>query len=113
MPLDICFAKSAAKELRKIPKESQQRIVNALKGLQDDPRPSGVEKIRGYPAFLRIRIGDFRVIYHVLDDVALIVLVVRDRKDAYDRKVMRTLSSKLESAEADNVVVLRRASKPN
>ena len=52
--------------------------------LAENPRPAGLKKLKGPAGFLRIRVGDYRVIYCVHDDV-LIVLVVRiaHRREAY------------------------------
>jgi mRNA interferase RelE/StbE len=78
------FTGKAAKELRKLDRASQKRIANAVRGLADEPRPSGVTELTRYAHTYRIRVGDFRVIYDVFDDTLLIEIIrVRDRKDAY------------------------------
>ena len=47
----------------------------------------GVEKLTGFEDSYRVRVGDFRVIYHEIRDAVLIVTVVRvaHRKEAYRR----------------------------
>ena len=67
---------AAARQLRKLPRTAQRRIQSAIDGLALNPRPVGSKKLKGrHPAY-RIRIGDYRVIYEIHDDV-LTVLVVR------------------------------------
>ena len=67
---------AAARQLRKLPRPAQRRIQSAIDGLALNPRPVGSKKLKGrHPAY-RIRIGDYRVIYEIHDDV-LTVLVVR------------------------------------
>ena len=39
----IKFKKSAEKELRKIPKSSLSKIVNAIQQLASNPRPQGIK----------------------------------------------------------------------
>ncbi|KAA5803823.1 type II toxin-antitoxin system RelE/ParE family toxin [Alkalicaulis satelles] len=114
MALDIEFARSASKEIRQLDRKSQERIFHALKALQQDPRPNGAEKLKGYPDFLRLRVGNFRVIYHIYNEVLIVVLLVRDRKDAYEAHALKALEQKLETALANNVVRLKRSpSKPD
>ena len=52
--------------------------------LADNPRPRGVEKLEGRENRYRIRVGDYRVIYEIHDEV-LLVLVVRigHRREVY------------------------------
>ena len=79
--------KSAVKEIAALPKRDQRRVVRAIDALADDPRPEGVRKLTGAEDAYRIRVGDYRIIYQIADEV-LTVLVVRvgHRKDIYRRK---------------------------
>ena len=49
-----------------------------------NPRPPGVVKLEGPESLFRVRVGDFRVVYAIRDDV-LLVLVVRigNRREVY------------------------------
>ena len=80
----VTFARSARKELEKIPPSVAQRIIERIEALTKTPRPSGVIKLQGNKNLWRIRIGDYRVIYSV-DELARVidVSVVRHRRDAY------------------------------
>ena len=64
-------------------KATQKRLVHKFEELALDPRPGGVEKIKSHPDFYRLRIGNFRVIYNVRNNRDIIILLVKDRKDAY------------------------------
>ena len=79
--------RSAQKEIAALPKPVQRRIVSAIEGLAKEPRPANVRKLTGSEDAYRLRVGDYRVIYQVADDV-LAVLVVRvgHRKDVYRRR---------------------------
>lgn len=76
----------AAKELGSLPKPVQSRIKVKVLALAADPRPSGSTKLVGTRSSWRVRIGDYRVIYEVRDEV-LIVLVIKigHRKQVYLR----------------------------
>jgi mRNA interferase RelE/StbE len=76
---------SAAKEIEKVgSKSDRRRIVERIKGLAQDPRPKGAEKLAGYEDRYRVRQGDYRIIY-LIDDKAMDVTVykVGHRRDVY------------------------------
>ena len=80
----IKILRKAAKELRKIDRQYQGRIAEAIDALERDPRPHGCKKMQGYESRYRIRVGDYRVIYDIEDEqVVVVVLRIRHRKDAY------------------------------
>lgn len=68
-----------------MPTKDRGRIVAKIRGLQDDPRPPGVEKLSGDEKY-RLRQGDFRILYEI-QDRQLIVTIVRigNRRDVYRR----------------------------
>jgi mRNA interferase RelE/StbE len=70
------FLPTAAKEFKKLPSDSKQRIGVQIEALCFDPRPSGAKTLQGGNGQLRIRVGDYRVIYRVQDD-KLIILVLK------------------------------------
>lgn len=51
-------------------REAQRRLQGAIALLARDPRPPASRPLRGRPAF-RVRVGDYRVIYTIDDDVLL------------------------------------------
>ena len=81
---NIEWKASAAKELRKLPKQVIARIVPAVHELALNPRPDGVRKLTGSENTYRIRVGEYRVVYNIFDRRLVIeVIRVRDRKEAY------------------------------
>lgn len=88
------IANSAKKELKALPKAEQKKIVDTLEVLGITPRPSGAEKLRANPAFMRLRCGDYRVIYAVRDrERCCVVVLIRNRRDAF--KGLSSLDAKL------------------
>lgn len=80
----ITYKPSAAKALRKLDRQHQRAIVNAIGDLADEPRPDGVKKLQGGNGEYRIRIGSYRVIYDINDrELMILVLHLGDRKDIY------------------------------
>ncbi|YAG10111.1 Plasmid stabilization protein [Nostoc sp. DSM 114167] len=72
------------KQLKKIPSELQERIQIKIDDLATEPRPNGVKKLKGKENAYRIRIGDYRVIYDIFDDLLVVnVVEVGHRKNIY------------------------------
>jgi mRNA interferase RelE/StbE len=52
----IEILRSAQKQLSKIDRKDQSRIIKAIRELAEEPRPQGSKKLSGRPAW-KIRIG--------------------------------------------------------
>jgi len=76
---------AAARALRKLDPQVRRRVQGAIAMLAQDPRPPGARALQGRPG-LRVRVGDYRIIYTVEDDVLLVVVVrLGHRRDVYDQ----------------------------
>ena len=80
------WKRSAAQELKKLPREVVGRIMKAVEQLATEPYPSGVRKLVGAEHTYRIRVGNYRIIYSVMAS-ALIIEIIRvgHRGDIYNR----------------------------
>ena len=74
---------SAAKEIDALPKNDRIRVIKRIKGLSENPRPPGCEKLSGNDKY-RVRQGQYRIVYSISDE-ELVVLVVKvaNRKEVY------------------------------
>ncbi|MGH3496335.1 MAG: type II toxin-antitoxin system RelE family toxin [Nocardioidaceae bacterium] len=76
---------AAVRALRKLDPQVRRRIQGAIALLAQDPRPPGARALQGRPG-LRVRVGDYRLIYTVEDDVLLVVVLrLGHRRDVYDQ----------------------------
>ena len=74
----------AAKELSALPAVAAQRVDAAILGLSGDPRPPGAKKLKGGRRLWRIRVGDYRIVYSIDDEQAVVdVIGVLHRSKAY------------------------------
>ena len=80
--LQILFRRSARKDLQRLDGVHVRRIFPAIEQLGATPRPPGCKKLKGSEDLFRIRVGDYRVIYEIRQDVVVIV-GVRHRSEAY------------------------------
>jgi mRNA interferase RelE/StbE len=66
---------AAVRTLRKLDPPVARRLAAAVSALAEDPRPQQSKPLTGLPGALRLRVGDYRIVYQV-DDGELRVLVV-------------------------------------
>ncbi len=77
---------SALRELKRIDRQVTPRIIQAVERLADDPFTVGVRKLRTTQHTYRLRVGEYRVLYEVVEDGPAVVIVrVRHRGDVYRR----------------------------
>ena len=80
----IEFSATAERQLGKLHKPDQLRILRAIRGLSEEPYPRGTRKLQGYADVYRIRVGTYRILYSVESErVTIIVLKIGQRKDIY------------------------------
>jgi len=78
------ISRTAERQIRKLSRDDQVRVVSAIKALGHDPRPRGYRKLKVYDDVFRIRIGTFRVIYAIEGrGLIVIILKVGQRRDVY------------------------------
>jgi mRNA interferase RelE/StbE len=79
----IFIQRPAQKDLAKIPNPYRDRIIQAIRELGVNPRPTGVKKLTGRNAW-RIRISDYRIIYEIYDDkLVVVVITIGHRREIY------------------------------
>ena len=82
---NIEWKHSAARELRKLPREAVLRILQAIEQLATQPYPPGVRKLVGSEHTYRIRVGDYRVVYNVVSSTLIIQIIrVGHRREIYN-----------------------------
>jgi len=76
----------AVRQLREIPQSAALTILRAVTPLGEDPRrpDADIKKLVGYEDRYRLRVGDYRVIYQVVDTQLIILVVgVGHRREIY------------------------------
>ena len=68
-----------------MPKAIQSRIIARATALAENPRPHGVRTLTNAAlGTYRVRVGDYRIVYDIEDDVLLVLIVrVAHRSDVY------------------------------
>ena len=79
----VIFTKSVKKDFRKIPKLEVSKTLNEIAELAKNPRSSKTKKLKGEKLY-RLRVGNYRVIYDIQDNLMLIFVVkLGHRGDIY------------------------------
>jgi mRNA interferase RelE/StbE len=82
----IEFRPSARRDLKSLSGETLLRVARKIDSLADNPRPPGAEELSGRENAYRVRVGHYRILYEMRDEVPLIAVVrVRHRREAYRR----------------------------
>ena len=86
MSYSIRIRGSARRELAQLPRDTRERIIDAIDALREQPL-SGSPLKGGLRGLRRQRVGDCRILYELLDD-ELVILVVRvaHRRKSYRRR---------------------------
>jgi mRNA interferase RelE/StbE len=76
MTYRVRFAERVEKDLNRLPVNTRRCVVDRIDALANDPRPRQAKPLHGsLKGRWRLRVGDYRVIYEIRDDV-LVVLVI-------------------------------------
>ena len=81
---EVTFTAHARKQLVKLDPQVRIRIVRTLDVLADNPRPPGATQLVGGDGEIRVRAGDWRIVYEVRDqELIVLVLRVAHRREVY------------------------------
>ena len=88
VPRHTVYLKPAAERALKkiVDRTARRRIVRAIDGLATAARPPQVVRLQGSGGLLRIRTGDYRIIYTVEDATRTVLIVaIGHRREVYRR----------------------------
>jgi mRNA interferase RelE/StbE len=81
---ELRFTRRALRDIQKITPELRRQLEIALDQLMDDP--SAGDPLHGdWKGYWKLRMGDYRVIYRIIDTHIVEVQYVRYRREAYRR----------------------------
>ena len=80
---ELRYSETALRQLRKLEKSLQQRILTALERLRIRPESCDIKKLVGMQGY-RFRAGDYRIIFDIeKTELQILVLQVGHRKSIY------------------------------
>ena len=91
--LKIRIEKRVVKYLKKLPPKHGRQIRTAIESLLVTPIRNDTKKLEGYNNYLRIDVGEYRIVYQLLKpDSLLIIILVGKRNDSEVYKKLSRLS---------------------
>jgi mRNA interferase RelE/StbE len=80
----VFVKKSVEKQLLQISSAYYKAIRKKIDNLGENPRPKGFRKLEGFENKYRVRVGKYRILYSIKDDILIVeVINVGLRKDVY------------------------------
>lgn len=80
----VVVERSAEKDLKRLASEIRPRIAKVLESLGETPRPPGSLKLSGSANDWRVRVGDYRIIYEIADEIRIVrINRIRHRGEVY------------------------------
>ncbi len=80
--MKIYIRKSAIKDLKKIDGQNKEKINSGMCELKNFPAVSGVKKLTNFEPSYRLRVGDYRILFDVSENMIEIGRILH-RKDSY------------------------------
>lgn len=93
MAYPLKLHRDVEKQLRRIPKKQQERLVETMRSFRDEPRPHGCEHLQD--ELYRVRLGNYRIVYAIFDDEVVVVVCKVGRRS---EKTYRDLEKLLDKA---------------
>lgn len=93
MAYTVKLHRDVEKQLSRIPKKQQERVVQAIRSLSIEPRPNGCLHLQD--TLFRIREGEYRIIYAIFDEEVVVIVCRVARRTG---KTYRDLEALLERA---------------
>ena len=77
----IDITKAAGKFIKKLPPKQYRQVVSTILALREDPTPNDSKQLSGYPEYLRVDIGEYRIIYRFDKDTFYIAVIGKRNDD--------------------------------
>jgi mRNA interferase RelE/StbE len=83
-PFEVILERRARRNLAALDPPVRRRVAACIDDLTAEPRPPGATELKGRPGVLRIRAGDYRILYEVRDkQLVVLVIDIGHRREIY------------------------------
>jgi mRNA interferase RelE/StbE len=80
----VLISRRARKQLSRLERSEQQRVRAAIDLLAINPRPPRAIPLQGEDGVHRVRVGDYRILYSVADQIRVVSIIrIGHRRDIY------------------------------
>lgn len=88
----VDYSRQAAEFLEAIPEKHAGQIVRRIVGFAETPKVVPAEALRGYPGVMRLKAGEYRVIFSIFGEVMQIRLIDRRNDDEIYKALRRLIN---------------------
>ena len=82
----VIVVKKISKFIESLSEPHYSAIIKVLVSLEENPRPFGYKKLTNDDKY-RIRVGDYRILYKIFEDIVTVEIVkVSHRKEVYKKR---------------------------
>jgi mRNA interferase RelE/StbE len=82
----IDWSEAAERQLAKLDQVTRRRILKSVEKLSSNPCPSGAVRLVTDPGVWRMRVGDYRLLYEIIEQqVRVLIVKIGHRRDVYER----------------------------
>jgi mRNA interferase RelE/StbE len=81
----------AKKFIKSLPPKHKRQVKDCILSLQDNPKPHDSKQLLGYENYIRVDIGEYRIIYRYENDKVTVVLIGKRNDNEIYRVAKRTL----------------------
>lgn len=86
MTYTVIFHREAKKDLKNMHPQMSRRIVAAIGQLAENPKMGGSILLAGHINTYRYRVGDYRIVYRLLErEVEILILDAKPRGGVYNK----------------------------
>ena len=96
MSYRIVFDRPAEKQFRRLPADTRQALARRISSLAANPHPPESKKLEGAEGCYRIRQGDYRIVYTIVERILVVAILRVGRRDT----VYSNLSAIAKAAQA-------------
>ena len=98
MKYTLKLHRDVEKQLSRMPEKQRARVIETMRSLRSDPRPSGCIKLSD--VLYRVREGQYRIIYAIFDDeIVVFICKVARRTETTYRDLQKLLDRALREIE--------------
>ena len=72
------------KALDDSPPALRERLESRISELIQSPYPQGCKKLKGAPNSYRLRVGDYRILYSIVDIQTVLIFKISSRGSTYE-----------------------------
>ena len=92
--LEIELSRQAAEFLEAIPAKHAGQIVRKISGFAENPDAVPVKELRGYPGMMRLKAGEYRIVFSKDETLLRVILIERRNDDEIYKALNRLMKQK-------------------